>query len=103
VKVHDLSITVRTKKAHQVMTHSTDKFMAPTQMDADHQKIGRKILDLRDQKARMEHTILEKTATKPKVAMQVEVVAGAECKTNPSIACSMKETLTIRQETIPLS
>jgi hypothetical protein len=32
---------------------------------------------------------------KLEAAMQIEAVAGVECKTGPSTACSMKETLTI--------
>jgi hypothetical protein len=39
--------------------------------------------------------ILEGIATKPEVVTQIEAVVGAEFKTSLSIACSMKETLTI--------
>jgi hypothetical protein len=47
--------------------------------------------------------ILEKIATKPEVATQIEAAVGAEVKTSLSIACSTKETLIIRQETVPSS
>jgi hypothetical protein len=40
----------RAKKVHQVLTHLTDKFTISTRMGADHQKIGRKILDLHGEK-----------------------------------------------------
>jgi hypothetical protein len=56
-------------------------------MDANHRKIRRKTTDLHGQKARIGHMILEETATKPKVAMQIKAVVGAECKTNLSTAC----------------
>jgi hypothetical protein len=45
--------------------------------------------------------ILERITIKPEVAIQIEVVAMAECKTSLSIACSMKETLAIKQEIVP--
>jgi hypothetical protein len=47
--------------------------------------------------------ILEKIATKPEVATQIEAAVGAEVKTSLSIECSTKETLIIRQETVPSS
>jgi hypothetical protein len=56
-------------------------------MDANHRKIRKKTIDLRGQKARIGHMILDETATKPKVAMQIEAVVGAECKTSLSTAC----------------
>jgi hypothetical protein len=46
-------------------------------MGVDHQKIGRKFLDLYDQKVRIGHMILEKIASKLEVATQVEAEAGA--------------------------
>jgi hypothetical protein len=72
-------------------------------MGADHQKIGRKISDLHDHKARIRHMTLERITTKPEVVIQIKAVVGAKFKTNLSTACSMKETLTIRQETVPSS
>jgi hypothetical protein len=97
------SSTTRAKKAHRALTHLIDKFTALTRMGADHRKIGRKISDLRDHKARIRHMTLERITTKPEVVIQIKAVVGAKFKTNLSTACSMKETLTIRQETVPSS
>jgi hypothetical protein len=47
--------------------------------------------------------ILEKIATKLEVVTQVEAEAGAEFKIDLFIACSMRETLIIRQGTVPSS
>jgi hypothetical protein len=44
--------TTRAKKAIQALTHPINKFTVSTWMGADHWKIGRKNLDLRDQKVR---------------------------------------------------
>jgi ribosomal protein L22 len=65
-------------------------------MGVDHQKIRRIISDLRGQKVRTGHMILEKIATKPEVVTQVEAEAGAEFRTYLFIACSTRETLIIR-------
>jgi hypothetical protein len=56
---------------------------------ADHQKIGRKILDLHDPKARIEHTTLEEITTTLEVAIEAE--AGVETKTYLCITYSMRE------------
>jgi hypothetical protein len=72
-------------------------------MDANHQKIGREISDLRSQKVRAGHMTLEKIATKPEVVTQVEAEAGAKLKTYLFIECSTKETLIIGQGTVPSS
>jgi hypothetical protein len=56
--------------------HLTDKFILLIQMGADHRKIGRKILDLRDQKMGAGHMILEETTPKPEAVTQVEAKAG---------------------------
>jgi hypothetical protein len=58
---------------------------------ADHQKIGRKILDLHDPKARIEHTTLEEITTTLEVAIQAEAEAGVETKTYLCITYSMRE------------
>jgi hypothetical protein len=97
------SSTARAKKAHQVLSHLTDKFTASTRMDVDHRKIGRKISNLRGQKARIGRMILEKIATKLEAGTQIEAVVGAEFKTNLFTVCSTKETLTIGQATVPSS
>jgi hypothetical protein len=77
-KVQGHPSTARVKKAHQVLTHLTDKFTVSTRTDVDHRKIGREISDLRGQKARMGHMTLEKSITKPEVVTQCEAKAGAE-------------------------
>jgi phage pi2 protein 07 len=100
-KVQCHSSTVRAKKAHQVLTHLTDKFTVSTRMDADHQKIGREISDLRDQKARTRDMTLEKIITKPEVVTQFEVEAGAKFRTYLFIACFMREILIIGQGIVP--
>jgi hypothetical protein len=102
-KVQGHSSIARAKKAHQVLTHLTYKFTVSTQMDVNHQKFGRNILDLLGQKVRIGCMILEKTATKPLVATQIEVAVGAKFKISLSIACSTKVTLTIGQEIVPSS
>jgi hypothetical protein len=85
------------------LTHLTDKFTVSIQMGVDHQKIGRKFLDLYDQKVRIGHMILEKIASKLEVATQVEAEAGGNFKTDLFIACSMREILIIKQGTGPFS
>jgi hypothetical protein len=85
------------------LTHLKDKFTVSPRMGADHQKIGRKISDLRDQKVRTRHMILEKTASKPEVVTHVEAEAGANFRTYLFIACSTRETLIIGQGTVPFS
>jgi hypothetical protein len=60
-------------------------------MDADHQKIRRKISDLRDRKTRVEHTTLEEITTTPEVVIQIEAEAGAETKIDLCIICFMRE------------
>jgi phage pi2 protein 07 len=70
-------------------------------MDADHQKIGREISDLRDQKARTRDMTLEKIITKPEVVTQFEAEAGAKFKTYLFIACSMREILITGQGIVP--
>jgi hypothetical protein len=102
-KVQGHSSTARAKKAHRVLMHHRNKFTASTQMDAEHLIIGRKILDLHGKKARIERMILGEIITKPEVATQVEAMVRAELKTDLSIACSTKETLTIGQGIVPSS
>jgi hypothetical protein len=72
-------------------------------MGADHQKIGRKILDLHGQNVRIGHMILKKIATKPEVVTQDEAEVGAKFRTDLFIACSTRETLIIGQGTVPSS
>jgi hypothetical protein len=81
--------------------HLTDKFILLIQMGADHRKIGRKILDLHDQKMRAGHMILEETTPKPEAVTQVEAKAGTDFKTDLFIACSTRETPIIRQGIVP--
>jgi hypothetical protein len=100
MKVQGHSSTARAKKAIQALTHLTDKFIVSIQMGADHQKIRRKISDLRDQKVRIGHMILEKIASKSEVVTQVEAEAWADFRTDLFIACSMRETLIIGQGTV---
>jgi hypothetical protein len=52
------------------------KSTALTQMDVDHQKTRREILDLRGQKARIEHTTPKETITTLEAAIQAEGEAG---------------------------
>jgi hypothetical protein len=72
-------------------------------MGADHQKIGRKILDLHGEKVGTWHVTLEKTATKPEVVTLVKDEARAEFMIDLFIACSMRETLIIGQGIVPSS
>jgi hypothetical protein len=102
-KVQGRSSIAKVERAHQVLMPHTNKYTTLTPMDADHQKIGRKILDLRGQKATTECMIPGEIITRPGAATQDEVAAGAEVKTSLSIACSMKEILTIRQGTVQSS
>jgi hypothetical protein len=62
-----------------------------------------KFSDLHDQKVRAGHMILEKITSKPEVVTQVKAKAGADFKTDLSIACSMRETLIIGQGIVPFS
>jgi hypothetical protein len=94
MKVQGHSSIARAKKVIQSLMHLTDKFKVSIQMDADRQ-IGRKILDLRDQKVRAGHMILEEITLKPEAVTQVEAEAGANFKTDLSIACSMREIMII--------
>jgi hypothetical protein len=103
MKIQGHLSTTRAKKAHQALIHLTDKFTVSTRMGADPRKIGRKILDLHNSKLRIGHMFLEKIATKPEVATQIEATVGAKSKTSIFITCYMKETLTIGQETVPSS
>jgi hypothetical protein len=103
MKVQGHSSTTRAKKSIQTLTHLTDKFIVSIWMGADHRKIGRKISDLRDQKVRTGHMILEKIAPKPEVVTQVEAKARANFRTNLFIACSTREALIIGQGTVPFS
>jgi hypothetical protein len=102
-KAQGHSSTTRAKKVHQASIHLTNKFTASTRMVVDHQKIGRKTLDLCEQKVRIGRMILVRTKAKPEVAMQTEAMAGVKHKTGSFIACSMKRTLTTKQETVPSS
>jgi hypothetical protein len=95
MKAQGHSSTTKGKKAQQVSTCLTNKFTTSTWMGAGHQKIGRKTLGLRSQKARAGHVIQEGIVAKLEVATQIEAMAGVEHKTCLSIACSMKETPTI--------
>jgi hypothetical protein len=99
-KAQGHSSTAKAKKAQQVSTHLIGKFTTSTWMGAGHQKIGRKTLGLHDQKVRARHMIQEEIITKLEVATQIKAVAGVKCKTCPSTACSMKETLTIGREIV---
>jgi hypothetical protein len=103
MKVQSHSSIARAKRIHQVLTHLTDKSTISTRMGADHRKIRRKNSGLCSRKLRIGHMSLERIATKPKAATQIEAATGAEFKTSPSIACSMKETLTTGQEIAPSS
>jgi hypothetical protein len=79
----------------------TSKFIASTQTDVNLQRIGRKISDLCGRKVRTECMTLGEINRKPEVATPTEVEAGTEVKKNLFIACSTKETLTIRQGIAP--
>jgi hypothetical protein len=103
MKVQGHSSIARAKNVIQALTHLIDKFIVSTQMGMDHQKIGRKISDLRDQKVRIVHMILEKIASKLEVVTQVEDKAGANFRIDLFIACSTRGTLIIGQGTIPFS
>jgi hypothetical protein len=103
MKVQGHSSIARAKIVIQALTHLTDKFIVSTQMGMDHQKIGSKISDLRDQKVRIVHMILEKIASKLEVVTQVEDKAGANFRIDLFIACSTRGTLIIGQGTAPFS
>jgi hypothetical protein len=47
--------------------------------------------------------IQEEILAKLEVAMQIEAVAGVECKTDLSTTCSTKGTPTIEREIVPFS
>jgi hypothetical protein len=64
-------------------------------MDVGHQKIGRKMSDLRSQKARAEQTTPEGITTNQEAVIQVGAKAGAEIRTDLCIACFMREIQTI--------
>jgi hypothetical protein len=103
MKAQGHSSTAKAKKAQQVLTRLTDKFTASTWMGVGHHKIGIKTLGFHDQKARAGHMIQEEITAKLEAAMQIEAVAGVECKIGPSTACFTKETPTIRWEIVPFS
>jgi hypothetical protein len=64
MKVQDHSSTARAKRAHQVLMHRLNKFIASTRMDVDHRKIRRKISDLYSKKERIGRMILGEIITK---------------------------------------
>jgi hypothetical protein len=68
-----------------------------------HQKIGRKISDLRGWKVKIENTTLEGITNTQEVVIQIGVEAGAETKTSLYIAYSTREIQTIRQGTASFS
>jgi hypothetical protein len=103
MKVQGHSSIASAKKAIRALTHLTNKFTISIWMGVDHRKIGRKFSDLRDQKSRTWHMILAKIASKPEVINQVEAEAGADFRTDLFIACSMRETLIIKQGIVPFS
>jgi hypothetical protein len=85
-------------------------------MGADHRRIGRKILDLHDQKVRAGHMIIEETTPKPtghmiieettpkpEAVTQVEAEAEADFSIDLFIACFTRETLIIGQGIVPFS
>jgi hypothetical protein len=57
MKVQDHSSTAKEKRAHQLSTQYTSKFITSTQTDSGFQKIGRKISDPHARKAATEGTI----------------------------------------------
>jgi hypothetical protein len=96
MKAQGHSSTTKVKKAQQVSTCLTNKITPSTRTGEGHQKIGRKTLGHRGQKAREGHMIQDEIVSKLEVATQIEVMAGVEHKTCPTTACSTKETPTIR-------
>jgi hypothetical protein len=72
-------------------------------MGADHRRIGRKILDLHDQKVRAGHMIIEETTPKPEAVTQFEAEAKADFRIDLFIACFTRETLIIGQGIVPFS
>jgi hypothetical protein len=95
MKVQDHSSTAKVKRVHQLSMQHTSKFIASTQTDADLQRIGRKISDLRARKVITEYTTLEEITSKPEVATPTKIEAGVEVKKGLSIACSTRKTSTI--------
>jgi hypothetical protein len=79
------------------LTPHTSRSTTSIQMDADHTKTRRKILDLRGQKARTKHMTPRETITTPKAAIQAEATAGAETKIDLYIVSFTRETQTIRE------
>jgi archaellin len=68
-------------------------------MDVGHQKIGRKILDLHDWKARVGHTSPEEITTTQEVVIQIKAEAGAETKIDLCIVYFTRKIQTIGQGT----
>jgi hypothetical protein len=98
-KAQGYSSTAKAKKAQHVWTCLTGKFTTLIWMGMGHHKIRRKTLGLCGKKARVGHMIQEEIVAKLEVAMQIEAMAEAECKTGPSTTCSTKETLVPRHPT----
>jgi hypothetical protein len=102
-KAQGLLNTTKVERVHCVLMPHTSRSTTSIQMDADHRKTGRKILDLQSRKARTEHMIPKETTTTPEAAIQVEVMAGVEAKIDIYLACFMRATQTIRQQIAPSS
>jgi hypothetical protein len=64
-------------------------------MEADLRRVGKKTLDLRGRKARVECMTQEKITSRTEVATLTEAEAGAEVKKSLCIICFMREILTI--------
>jgi hypothetical protein len=66
-------------------------------MDPDHDKTGRKFLDLRSQKAGIGTSTLKEITTTLEAATRVEDEARIKAKTGLCTACFTREIQTIRQ------
>jgi hypothetical protein len=95
MKVQDNSSTATVKKVHQVLMLHIGKCIASTLIDVDHHRIGRKTIDLRGKKVRIEYMTPGEIISKPEVATLAEAEAGAEVKKNHFIVCSTRKILTI--------
>jgi hypothetical protein len=74
------------------LTPHTSKSTTSTQMDADHQKTGSKILDLHNRKTGTKPSTPKKITTTPAATTQSEGEVGVQDKTYLCTACFTRDT-----------
>jgi hypothetical protein len=100
MKVQDHSSTLETKNVQEVSIQPTSKFTSSTPMVADRQRTGKKTLDLRGKKARIECMTQEETISKIEEATPAEAEVEGGFKKSLCTACFTRKILIIGQEIV---